>query len=209
MHETYQLASVIYKKFMENPLSEELCDCVTDDEVNGVMDELSNIAQQLRSKEINGKGRAKTFRYAGGYQPGGDRGDWSRWTPWSSTSRPSTPRTSTISPWTSWSSWTPCPSWKRCPVPVPSWGGEQFEFALVQRRKRGTNNENYENLQQAYLEYSNKETAFNLISFGNWTPGTLKGRKQWVNYAAMLTYSMINKQEIKNFATFLFCKLSA
>ena len=199
MHETFQLASVIYKEFMENPLSRELCDCITDDEVNGVMDELANIAQQLRSKQNNGKARKiPSFTYAGGYRP--TRSSWTTTTsPWSSWTR-----------WSSWSSFPSCPSCILCPM--PSWGGEQleqFEMAPMQRRKRGNRNENYELLQQAYLDNSSKETAFNLISLGNWTPGTLKGRKQWVNYAAMLTYSMINEQEIKNFATFLFCKLSA
>ena len=148
MHETFQLASVIYKEFMNNPPSAELCSCVTNDEVNGVMEELASIAEQLRIKISNGgKTRMHSFRYAGGYM----------------------------------------------------------------MAKRSINNEqaNYEALQQAYLENSNKETAFNLIKLGKWNPGTLKGRKQWVNYAAMLTYSMINEQEIKNFATFLFCKLSA
>ena len=96
MHETFQLASVIYKEFMENPLSRELCDCITDDEVNGVMDELANIAQQLRSKQNNGKARKiPSFTYAGGYRP--TRSSW----------------TTTTSPWSSWTRWS---SWSLCPL---------------------------------------------------------------------------------------------
>ena len=160
MHETFQLASLFYKEFMDNAPSVELCNCVTNDEVNGVMEELASIAEQLRVKQSNGgKARIRCFSYAGGYSPCG-------------------------------------------------FGGGMETIQLAKRRKRSLNND-YESLQQAYLENSNKETAFDLISLGKWTPGTLKGRKQWVNYAAMLTYSMINEQEIKNFATFLFCKLSA
>ena len=76
MHEVFHLASFIYNDLIENPLSAELCSCVTDDEFNGVLEELANIADQLRQNHKPSKSKGSRryydkqvdcFRYPGNY----------------------------------------------------------------------------------------------------------------------------------------------
>ena len=75
-------------------------------------------------------------------------------------------------------------------------------------RSVGHSESNVGSLEQAYLNNSTKETAYPLISLGKWTPGTFKGKKQWINLAAMLTFNMLTEEQIENFATFIYCKLN-
>ena len=78
MQETFMLTSVIYKDLENNPPLDELCDCVTDDLVNGVLEELAYIAGVLREdadqrKERRGGGVVIPC-VAGGYGHGGNKG---------------------------------------------------------------------------------------------------------------------------------------
>merc|ERR1712227_122536 len=199
MHEVFQLASVIYNDLIDNPPSEDLCSCVTDDEFNGVPEELANIANQLRQnpKPSKSKGALRykdkqvdcfrypgnynacplqsfrynppSFSYGGGSGGGGGGGGGTR------------------------------------PRPLRSTGGGSD----TGDGEIGNFGNNFAALQQEYLNNSTRETAFNLISLGKWKPGTLKGKKRWINFAAMLTFSMLTEEEIENFAIFIYCKLEA
>jgi len=171
MHEVFQKASVIYKDLSGNPPSSELCDCITDEEFNGIHEELNHIAEELRKKH-NGKRRRKRQTlggYLGGYIP-------------------------------SWSPWEPTFPWS-------SWSIQPIAIEAMPMRSRHPEN-NVGNLEQAYLNNSTKETAFPLISLGKWTPGTFKGKKQWINLAAMLTFNMLTEEQIGNFAIFIYCKFN-
>ena len=75
------------------------------------------------------------------------------------------------------------------------------------RGKRSTEEE-LAQLKQNYLENSNKETAAALLAAGGWRPNTVTGPEEWINYSAMLTSSLPSHQMIRDFATFIYCKLN-
>ena len=62
--------------------------------------------------------------------------------------------------------------------------------------------------EQEYLDNSNTETALNLLKVSPWVPGTLTGPDQWISRSASVTYAMITEKQIRDFATFIFCKLN-
>jgi len=74
--------------------------------------------------------------------------------------------------------------------------------------KRDTRVEELRRLREEYLNNSNEQTANDLLSADPWIPGTLARPDQWVSYSAMLTYSLPSQQGIRDFATFIFCKLN-
>ena len=76
------------------------------------------------------------------------------------------------------------------------------------KRKRDTREDDLRRLKEEYLNNSNKQTAMDLLSADPWIPGTLAGPHQWLSYSAMLTYSLPSQQGIRDFATFIFCKLN-
>ena len=76
------------------------------------------------------------------------------------------------------------------------------------RRKRSTDGD-IARLEEEYLEKTNKETAEALLEArGGWQPGTVTGPQQWVTFSAMLTSSLSSDQMIRDFATFIYCKLN-
>ena len=75
------------------------------------------------------------------------------------------------------------------------------------RRKREATKDKAE-LEEAYLKNSTKDTAEDLLAVSPWTPGNFTGPDQWISYSAMLTYSLPSIQGIRDFATFIYCKLN-
>ena len=63
-------------------------------------------------------------------------------------------------------------------------------------------------LKEEYLNNTNLDTAWALLRAGGWKPSTVTGPKEWVTYSAMLYTSLPTQEEIKDFATFLYCKLN-
>jgi len=63
-------------------------------------------------------------------------------------------------------------------------------------------------LKEEYLNNTNQDTASALLRSGGWKPNTVTGPKEWVTYSAMLYTSLPTQEEIKDFATFLYCKLN-
>merc|ERR1719213_535614 len=88
------------------------------------------------------------------------------------------------------------------------WCGLFTNDYVSQKRKRDTREDDLSRLREEYLNNSNKETAMDLLSVDPWIPGTLARPDQWVSYSAMLTYSLPSQQGIRDFATFIFCKLN-
>ena len=76
-----------------------------------------------------------------------------------------------------------------------------------ERSRRSTDGD-IAQLEQEYLEKTNKETAEALLAAGGWHPGTVTGPEQWVTFSAMLTTSLPSNQMIRDFATFIYCKLN-
>ena len=62
--------------------------------------------------------------------------------------------------------------------------------------------------EQEYLADSSHENARNLMDINPWKPNTLVGPKQWISYEAMLTWSMLEEEELNDFAVFMYCKLN-
>jgi len=62
--------------------------------------------------------------------------------------------------------------------------------------------------EQEYLDNANTETALALLKVNPWVPGTLTGPDQWISRSASVTYAMITEEQIRDFATFIFCKLN-
>ena len=93
------------------------------------------------------------------------------------------------------------------------WTSETWGHHLQKREAEDVvNDENGESLiaqrEQAYLDNSNTETALNLLKVSPWVAGTLTGPDQWISRSASLTYAMITEEQIRDFATFIFCKLN-
>jgi len=63
-------------------------------------------------------------------------------------------------------------------------------------------------LKEEYLNNTNLDTAWALLRAGGWKPSTVTGPKEWVTYSAMLYTSLPTEEGIKDFATFLYCKLN-
>merc|ERR1711962_708758 len=62
--------------------------------------------------------------------------------------------------------------------------------------------------EEMYLTQSNKENAEQLLKVRPWIPNPLVGPEQWVSYQAMLTKSMLDEEELNDFAVFMYCKLN-
>jgi len=77
------------------------------------------------------------------------------------------------------------------------------------RRKRSTDEDiDIATLEQEYLDNTDMETAGALLAAGGWTPSTTTGPKEWITFSAMLYRSLPTEEMIKDFATFLYCKLN-
>ena len=81
------------------------------------------------------------------------------------------------------------------------------------RRKRSAEETevDVEQVKQNYLENSNKDTAEAVVmSDDAWTANTLLGPEyvKWTSYSAMLTYSLPDDDQIRDFAYFIYCMLN-
>merc|ERR1712037_858504 len=63
-------------------------------------------------------------------------------------------------------------------------------------------------LEQEYLTNPTHETANSLLHVRPWKTKTLVGPEQWISYQAMLTTSMLEEEELNDFATFMYCRLN-
>jgi len=76
------------------------------------------------------------------------------------------------------------------------------------KRDKRSADEDITEYEETYLTHSNKENAEQLLAVRPWIPNTLQGPEQWVSYEAMLTKSMLNEEELNDFAVFMYCKLN-
>ena len=84
-------------------------------------------------------------------------------------------------------------------------------FSYIKSRgKRNAENkrETIAQYEQAYLADSTMENAENVMNANPWKPNTLVGPEQWISYEAMLTWSMLEEEELNDFAMFMYCKLN-
>eukprot|EP00091_Calanus_sinicus_P008316 TRINITY_DN2034_c0_g1_i7.p1 TRINITY_DN2034_c0_g1~~TRINITY_DN2034_c0_g1_i7.p1 ORF type:complete len:306 (-),score=61.42 TRINITY_DN2034_c0_g1_i7:125-1042(-) len=94
------------------------------------------------------------------------------------------------------------------------WTAEGWGARQLQKREAedANNDDNGESLiaqrEQEYLDNANTETALNLLKVSPWVPGTFAGPDQWLSRSASVTYAMITEEQIRDFATFIFCKLN-
>merc|ERR1712029_371546 len=85
---------------------------------------------------------------------------------------------------------------------------------VLQKRSIKANDEDEEDMEElkkSYLANSNKETATRIyLSSGAWRAGQLVGPayEKWVEYAAMMTWSLPSEDGIRDFAYFIFCMLN-
>merc|ERR1711962_1804857 len=67
---------------------------------------------------------------------------------------------------------------------------------------------NIAELEKEYLANPPRQTAMSLLHAKPWKGNTLVGPDQWISYQAMLTESMIDAEQLNDFATFLYCRLN-
>jgi len=68
-----------------------------------------------------------------------------------------------------------------------------------------------EQIKNKYLEHSTKETAEDVVQSGDaWSSNTLVAPdyNKWTSFAAMLTYSLPDDQQIRDFAYFIYCMIN-
>merc|ERR1712222_50393 len=63
-------------------------------------------------------------------------------------------------------------------------------------------------LEGEYLSNPTHETALSLLEARPWKGSSLVGPEQWISYQAMLTSSMLESEELNDFATFMYCRLN-
>jgi len=81
------------------------------------------------------------------------------------------------------------------------------------RRKRGAEEVEFDEtkiaeLEEEYLVNPTHETAYDLLQAKPWKGNSLVGTEQWISYQAMLTASMLEQEELNDFATFMYCRLN-
>ena len=96
---------------------------------------------------------------------------------------------------------------KNTPTRAPAQPIDLSPRPLAPLSKRSTDGD-LARLEQEYLENTNMETADALLAAGGWHPNTVTGPEQWITYSAMLTSSLPTNQMIRDFATFIYCKLN-
>merc|ERR1711971_1099336 len=67
---------------------------------------------------------------------------------------------------------------------------------------------NNADLEGEYLSNPTHETALSLLEARPWKGNSLVGPEEWVSYQAMLTASMLESEELNDFATFMYCRLN-
>ena len=83
-----------------------------------------------------------------------------------------------------------------------------LRFSIRDKRSAGEAEKNLARLEQEYLNNTNQDTAWALLQAGGWRPNTLSGPKEWTTFSAMLFTSLPTNQEIRDFASFIYCKLN-
>jgi len=160
--------------------NDSICMCANDVTSNGILAEVVNIAKQLKYRARQGRARGGCLYSGRSYRSyEGYRG------------------------------YEPCGGAEGysgselyiphqiAPAPAPA-------PALTKREATSKKVE----LEEAYLKNSNKETAKDLLAVSPWIPGNFTGPDQWISYSAMLTYSLPSQQGLRDFATFIYCKLN-
>ena len=184
MQEIYQRAATIYKDLVDNPPTDpNLCSCANDVTANGILKEVVNIARQLKYRSRGARARCL----------------------------------SSVS-----ESYNTYDSYNGCSNEYDDYTQGQLKPSIATvirplsrdmkrkrlRGKRDTSESQVSRLRQEYLENSTKQTARQLLAAEPWIPGTLNGTDQWLSYSAMLTVSLPSQQGIRDFATFIYCKLN-
>jgi len=95
-----------------------------------------------------------------------------------------------------------------CNIFLLQYGSYGCPAEKKQLAKRSADENDLNWLEEDYLNNTNKNTAWALHNARQWSPNTVKGRKEWINYSAMLYISRPSDVAIKDFATFLYCKLN-
>eukprot|EP00092_Neocalanus_flemingeri_P079211 GFUD01098667.1.p1 GENE.GFUD01098667.1~~GFUD01098667.1.p1 ORF type:complete len:214 (+),score=48.48 GFUD01098667.1:2-643(+) len=196
------------------PTDPDLCPCVNDVTANGILTEMVHIAKSLKylARQPRAKQIPQSFRYVFSYpstigpirREVKQRGK--RNIPLFQLSTiPATYPT------------TPYPikylALKPRAKQIPQITDPELNLILEtgrQRSKRNVENttEMIAQYQQEYLDNSSPENAFKIMELNPWKPKTLVGPKQWVSFEALLTWSMLDEEELNNFAVFMYCKLN-
>jgi len=85
--------------------------------------------------------------------------------------------------------------------------------SLCSRQKRDAEEVEFDEteiaeLEEEYLVNPTHETAYDLLQAKPWKGNSLVGTEQWISYQAMLTASMLEQEELNDFATFMYCRLN-
>jgi len=195
MHEIYAAAAPIYNKMKENPpTDQDLCGCVNDITGNGILIEMANIARQLKYFQSKRRPRqllCNTLNvYTRAYRNYGN-------------SCSSTRSYGTF----------PLPSRPR----IQKRSAAELDKAKTAEMDKSDDNKNADlerdeakiaDLEGEYISNPTHETALNLLAARPWIGKSLVGPKEWVSYQAMLTASMLESEELNDFATFMYCRLN-
>jgi len=95
-------------------------------------------------------------------------------------------------------------------------GGHKRKYnreAAGKRKKRNADEADVDStkisdLEEEYFANPTVETADRLLDARPWKGNSLVGPEQWVSYQAMLTSSMLELEELNDFATFMYCRLN-
>merc|ERR1719184_640654 len=195
MHEIYAAAAPIYKKMKENPPTDlELCGCVNDITGNGILIEMANIARQLKYFQSKRRPRqllCNTLRvYIRAYRNYGNSCSSTR-------------------------------TYGTFPLPQPTRmqkrSAAELDKAKIAESDKSDDNKNGDleggdamiaDLENNYLFNPTHETALILLEARPWKGKSLVGPEQWISYQAMLTSSMLESEELNDFATFMYCRLN-
>merc|ERR1712243_151196 len=94
------------------------------------------------------------------------------------------------------------------------YGRDKRKYNAPQQRKKWNADEanvdsaKISDLEEEYFVNPTVGTADRLLDARPWRGNTLVGPEQWVSYQAMLTFSMLESEELNDFATFMYCRLN-
>jgi len=91
--------------------------------------------------------------------------------------------------------------------------GSKRKYNREKRKKRNADEADngsakISDLEEEYFANPTVETADRLLDARPWKGNSLVGPEQWVSYQAMLTSSMLEEEELNDFATFMYCRLN-
>merc|ERR1719184_682745 len=88
---------------------------------------------------------------------------------------------------------------------------QALTLSALQRKRRNADEADsakISDLEEEYFANPTVETADRLLDARPWKGNTLVGPEQWISYQAMLTSSMLESEELNDFATFMYCRLN-